>query len=128
MTIRIPMTIIYNKSKPEVVLKLREGDKITVRLADDFSAGSSIDEVTVYANQVVGGRDRPSKRARARWKRGGVGKLGSFYSIVAKSATEIIITDIEHKSKEDKHWLGFAGSAHGKDWSVDPELINRPSG
>ena len=129
--ISIPMTIIYNKNKPEVVIKLKKGDEITVRLADDFRAGASIDEVTVYNNIVRGGRDRPSKKALGTWQRrrgGGVGLLGTFYSVESLSANEVKITDIEDEPESDKHWLGFAGKAKGKPWSVDPELINRPGG
>lgn len=131
MSITIPMTVIYNNTKPKAVLNLGDGDQITVRLAtESFPPGSepSIDEVTIYQN-VPGEYGGPNHRGAqlCGWKRGEVNSC-TMYAISSKSATEVTITDVEDGTAPDTHWFSLSGTFKGGTWTVDPELINRPGG
>src|ERR1051325_3727435 len=134
MPIILDMVGNYNEDKASLITKLSKGDQIDVRLAtEDFPRGSSIDQVTIYANDHDAKGDSPGLPICG-WRRSGAPPIPdppkpcTVYTVVAHSETEVSIIDSEDSTATDRHWFGVSGTVGGTDskgWSVDPELINK---
>lgn len=112
---------------PPGVTHLRAGDTVTLQLVGVPGGGGSIDEVAIYDNRVVGGKDAKGSRLCG-WRRSGSNDC-TMYGIAAESATVVKITDQEHPDEDKRYWFSAAGTGPGvPSWEVDPELINKPDG
>ncbi len=118
-------TINYNGGNPEFASTptdppdLKEGDWVVVQLGSDFPSGSSIDTLSFY-------HDSGKSDLACQWNRGGSDNCASIYTITETSTTEVQIEDAENPNTDDPYWFTVGGSPNG--WSVDPELINEPTG
>ena len=129
----ITETIKYNNGAPKFdpaagTHALNPDDTITIEITG-FPEKSRILEVDFYHNKTVNGVDQKDHtRSAGSWtaSSGSSGVLKA-YSVTANSATQIVITDIEHPQNEDKYWYSVEGirPPDTTTWRVDPELINK---
>lgn len=110
---------------PPGVTFLFFGDKVTVQLTGVPNGQGSIDEVTIYANQVVNGVDTKGSQLCG-WTRSGTNGC-KMYGIAPASDTVVIITDNERPTADTKYWFSASGTRPSA-WSLDPELVNQPGG
>lgn len=113
-------------SPPPGVTFLRAGDTVTLRFTGVPNGAGSIDAVTIFANRVVDGEDVKGRQLCG-WRRDGSDDC-TMYDIQPSSATEVVITDIEHPTVDTRYWFSASGTGPGVEWEVDPELVNRPDG
>lgn len=122
------ITIVWRNGSPEFNpppgrTELKFGDVVTLELTG-ATGGASIDEVTIFANRQSGGQDQKGNTLCG-WSRSRPNTCG-MYTIAAVSDTVVTITDNERPTHDKKYWFSVSGTQ--PDWSLDPELINRPDG
>lgn len=110
---------------PPGVTFLKFGDTVTIQLTGVPNGQGSIDEVTIYANQVVSGDDTKGAKLCC-WNRSGTNDC-TVYDISAVSETVVHIVDQERPTEDTKYWFSASGTRPSA-WSLDPELVNQPGG
>jgi hypothetical protein len=126
------ITIAWNDGSPRFnpppgVTILHRGDTVTLQLVGVPQGGGSIDAVTIFGNQVVGGKDAKGSELCG-WSRSSLNTC-TMYGIAPQSDTVVKLTDEENPTEDKKYWFSASGSGPGVPrWEVDPELINKPDG
>lgn len=110
---------------PPGVTFLKFGDTVTLQLTGVPNGQGSIDEVTIYANQVVDKVDTKGSKLCG-WSRSGSNDC-AMYGIAAVSDTVVTIIDREKPAVDTKYWFSASGTRPSA-WSLDPELVNQPGG
>ncbi len=131
------VTVTYSASEPtnpsfapKSSTELNFGDTVTIKLAGNFPADSTIDKIEIVHNMVDGVEDKKDTNSPlGSWTAasGNGPGLNGFFSCSDDSSTQVKIEDTEITDDDDKYWYSASGAIGGTSsrWSIDPELINK---